>query len=147
MKEDTDLLSICHRDLADHSANVDEEVEILGMKTVMLTTRAEENIKPTIYMRDVVSVGLTTTFSPDLVCEMKGRECRCCSATRGEMFALKLPVPRPMIMMARESAASAPLGFAITGGMDEMIRTMWPTRTIPTETAIALNRPHFSSAR
>lgn len=45
VKEDTDLLSICHGDLADHSANVDEEVEILGMKSVILTTRAREEIK------------------------------------------------------------------------------------------------------
>lgn len=63
------------------------------------------------------------------------------------MFDLKPPVPRPMIMMARERAASAPLGCAITGGMDEMIRIMWPMRAIATETEIVLNRPHFSSAR
>ena len=147
MKDGTHLLSICHGDLADHSANVDEEVEILVEKLVILTTRMREKIKPTIKMRDVVSAGLTTTRSPDLVCEMKGRGCSCCSATRGEMFALKPPVPRPMIMRAIESAASAPLGSLITGGRDEMIRTMWPMRTITTETTIALNRPHFSSAR
>lgn len=62
------------------------------------------------------------------------------------MFDLNPPVPRPMIMMARESAASAPLGCARTGGMDEMIRIMWPTREIATKTETVLNRPHFSSA-
>ena len=45
VKDDTDLLSICHGDLADHSANVNEEVEILGIKPVILTTRAREKIK------------------------------------------------------------------------------------------------------
>ena len=59
---------------------------------------------------------------------------------------MKPPVPRPIIMIAKESAASAPLGCAMTGGMDEIIRIMWPTSAMATETAIVLNRPHFSSA-
>lgn len=62
------------------------------------------------------------------------------------MFDLKPPVPKPIITMARQKAASAPLGCAMTGGMDEMTRMVWPTRVIATETAIVLNRPHFSSA-
>jgi hypothetical protein len=51
-----------------------------------------------------------------------------------------------MIMMARESAASAPLGFEMTGGIDEIMRMMCPMRAINTEVEIVLYRPHFSSA-
>jgi hypothetical protein len=49
-------------------------------------------------------------------------------------------------MMARESAASAPLGCTMTGGMEEIIRMMCPMRAINTEAEIVLYRPHFSSA-
>ena len=41
-KGDTDLLSICHGDLADHCANVNEEVEILEIQSIILATRARK---------------------------------------------------------------------------------------------------------
>jgi hypothetical protein len=62
------------------------------------------------------------------------------------MLDMKPPVPRPIMMMETKRAASAPLGCVMTGGMDEMIRTMWPTKAMTRETAMVLNRPHFSSA-
>lgn len=66
--------------------------------------------------------GSRMTRSPDLVWPMKSFVRLSCSATRGEMFALKPPVPRPMTMMATMKHASEPWLFSMTPGTAETMR-------------------------
>ena len=85
------------------------------------------------------------TRSPDFVVLTNSLVRLYCSATRGEMFALKPPVPNPVTRREITKAATAPF-FSMTPGTEEMIMMMWPRRAMPMETLIVLNRPQWVSA-
>ena len=75
-----------------------------------------------MYIRDVVMMGSTMTRSPDLVRPMKSLVRLYCSAMSGEMFALKPPVPRPMMMIATRKHAREPWLLSMTPGTAEITR-------------------------
>ena len=81
------------------------------------------------------------TFSPDLVYRIKSFVFLYCSATKGEMFGLKAPVPSPIMIRAITKQASAPSECSMTPGTVEMMRRICPTSATPTAMEIVLKRP------
>jgi hypothetical protein len=85
------------------------------------------------------------TRSPDFVVVTNILVRLYCSATSGEMLALKPPVPSPVTTSEMAKAATAPF-FSMTPGTEEMTIMMWPRRAMAIETQMVLNRPQCVSA-
>ena len=75
----------------------------------------------------------------------RGFVCLYCSAIRGEMFALKAPVPKPRMMTPRMNGAIA-LPLSRTVGRAEMTSRMCPMIEKPIAMKMVLNLPRNSSA-
>ena len=70
---------------------------------------------------------------------------RYCSAMRGEIFALKAPVPNPRVMTPRMNGTMA-FPLVKTAGIAEMISKIWPRIEKAMAINIVLKRPRYSSA-
>lgn len=69
-----------------------------------------------------------------------------CSATSGEIFGLKPPVPIPMMIMPMMKAARDECVFLSTCGAAEVVRMTWPVMEMQMEIQMVLNRPSQVSA-
>jgi hypothetical protein len=85
------------------------------------------------------------TRSPDFVVVTNILVRLYCSAIRGEILALKPPVPNPVTRREMPKMATA-LFFSMTPGTEEIIMMMWPRRAMAIETLMVLNRPQCVSA-
>lgn len=74
----------------------------------------------------MVTAGSTRTRSPLAVVSMVILVTTCCSASRGEMFDLKRPVPTPKMMRPTEKTPMEVFGLAMTLGAADAVRTMCP---------------------
>lgn len=77
-------------------------------------------------IRALVTAGSTMTRSP-LRTSTRSRVSVFCSASMGEMLALKKPVPTQRVSSPMMKAANAESVLVMTEGADAAVRTTWPT--------------------
>lgn len=94
----------------------------------------------------MVIAGSTMTLSPDFVVPMNSFVFLYCSATRGEILALKPPVPRPIMILPTMKMLKQASGLLMMPGIAVMMTRIWPTKAMAIETQMVLYLPQCASA-